>query len=353
MMIWGKLKPAPFLASLLSVMVASVSFAETAVDTAREALKQQEGDATTEQNLKEVFQAAEKTYSLLKKGGMSVNYGADYSYFRDSRIDIALSEGSSSITRFRIEEDAQHSIGSSLTFDYGLFDNVTLNVNFPMVIKADTLSDNKAVGLGDISFGARWQPFELKRGVPSTTLFSSLSTATGESPYKINRNSDLSTGKGYYSLSAGASMSKVMDPVVVFASGSYSIGSTASDLNQSMSGGVLKQVTPGDSMGLSMGLAYSLNYDISFSSSLQVSYGLPTELTYLRNVEEAGVTTVRKVTVESADQVTSTVNLGLSLRTSPQRIVNINFGFGLTEDSPDLMLGFSIPIDIVGLTTGE
>lgn len=365
MIIWGKHKPAPLLACFAGIALSCASYAEEAQpvqqpttaasqeDKAREALKQKEGDATSEKNLEEVFQAAEKTYSLLKAGGVALNYGVDYSYFRDSRIDIAVSENSSTISRFRIEEDAQHSISNNLTLDYGVWDNLTFNVNLPMIVKIDTLNDNKTVGLGDISLGARWQPFSLKRGAPTTTLFTTFSTATGDSPYKINRQTDLSTGKGYYSLAAGASVSKVMDPVVLFASGSYSMGTTASGLDQPVSGGILKKVQPGDSMGVSMGLAYALNYDISLSSSLQLSYGLPTKLSYLRNVDSNGTQTQRMVKVDSADQVTSSLNMGLSLRTSPKRIVNINFGFGLTEDSPDVILGFNIPIDIVGFTTGE
>lgn len=321
-----------------------------AEDKAREALKQKSDDATTEKNLEQVFKAAEKTYSMLKAGSVSLNYGVDYSYFRDSRIDIALSENSSQITRFRVEEDAQNTISNDLSLDYGVWDNLTFNMSLPLLAKFDNTADggsgNNTVGLGDVSFGARWQPFPLKRGVPTTTLFATLSTATGDSPYKINPTKDLSTGKGYYALSAGGSFSKVMDPVVLFASGSYSFGVPATGLNQRRGDRNLQRVEPGSSLGVSMGMAYALNYDISLSGSLQVSYSLPTKFHF------ENLTDNSEAIVKSADQITSTINMGLSLRTSPKRIVNINFGFGLTEDSPDLILGFNVPIDITGFTTG-
>ena len=99
------------------------AWAAESVEEARDALQTKEDDVTEEKNLEEVFQAAEKQYSLLPSGQMSLNFSANYSYFRDDRIDIALDEDSGQISRFRIEQDAQHSFSSSLSFDYGIWNN--------------------------------------------------------------------------------------------------------------------------------------------------------------------------------------------------------------------------------------
>ncbi len=107
-------------------------------DTAREALQQKADDASSEKNLQQVFQASEKTYSLLKKGKVSLDYSLGYSYYRDSRIDIAIADNSSSLTRFRIEEDAQHSITNTFDVAYGVKNNLTLTADFPLVTKMDT-----------------------------------------------------------------------------------------------------------------------------------------------------------------------------------------------------------------------
>src|SRR5690554_7509395 len=64
------------------------------VDQAREALARQEGDEDSTKQLEEVFQAAEKNYSLQKKGTHSLNYSFDYSYTGDQRLDLAISNGS-------------------------------------------------------------------------------------------------------------------------------------------------------------------------------------------------------------------------------------------------------------------
>lgn len=306
-------------------------------DTAREALTQKTDDASSEKNLEEVFQASEVQYSLLKSGKVGLLYSLDYSLYRDSRIDIAIDGSSSAITRFRIEEDAQNTFTNSLDLSYGVWDNLTFSATLPLVSKFDTQSSLSTTGLGDISLGARWQPVPLKRGLPTTTLFASLSTASGDSPYEINRSTNLSTGKGYYSLSGGGSMSKVADPVVLFGSVNYSLSTKISDLNQTQSGGrVLTSMQPGDSIGFSMGMAYSLNYDVSVTGSFQQSYSFSSVYGFEDGAE-----------VETADQVSASLNFSLGLRTNPKRIINLNMGFGLTEDSSDVTLGFSMPIDFV------
>lgn len=305
---------------------------------ARESLTQKADDATTEKNLQEVFQASEKTYSLLKAGKVGFLYAVDYSYFHDSRIDIAISDSSSQLTRFRIQEDSQHTVNNVLELSYGVWDNLTFTSSLPLVAKIDPQSSLKTTGLGDISFGARWQPVPLKRGLPTSTLFASLSTATGDSPYEINTSKDLSTGKGYYSLSAGASISKVADPIVLFASGSYALNTHISGLNQNRGGRTLLTVEPGDTIGVSMGMAYALNYDVSVTASYQQSFSFSS--TY--DFKEGGAV------VSTAPQTSAVLNFSLGLRTSASRIVNISFGYGLTPDTPNVTLGFSMPIDFLG-----
>jgi len=304
--------------------------------TAREALTKKADDASSEKNLEEVFQSSERTYSLLKAGKLGLNYEVDYSFFKDNRIDIALDGSSSGITRFRIEEDAQHSISNVLELTYGVWDNLTFSTALPLVYKYDSQKGIKTTGLGDVSFGARWQPVPLKRGMPTSTLFASLSTATGDSPYEIDRNKNLATGKGYYSLSGGASISKVADPIVLFTSLSYSISSEVSDLNQAQGSRILTSFQPGDTVGFSMGMAYALNYDVSVTSSFQQSYSFSSTYKFSEGNP-----------FESADQVSASLSFSLGLRTNPKRIVNLSMGFGLTEDAADVTLGFSMPIDFV------
>lgn len=306
-------------------------------DKAREALTAKEGDATAEKNLEEVFQAAEKQYSLLKSGEMGMSYSFDYSYFRNDRIDIAFNDGGS-ISRFLIEQDAQHSFSNSFSFDYGVWNNLTINAHLPLLFKYDSAKDISGAALGDVSLGLRWQPFALKRGAPVTTLFGTFSTATGDSPYKVNPNTDLSSGKGYYATSFGASASKVIDPAVVFGSLSYTMGFDVTDLDQARGNRILTEFHPGDSVSFSMGMAYSLSYDLSISVSYQQSYAFQSEYLF-SNGDFVG----------SEDSTSASLGSSVGVRMSPKRIVNIGFGFGLTEEASDVTIGISLPIDIAGL----
>src|SRR5690606_10022316 len=128
-------------------------------EAAREALQQRETDVTEESNLEEVFQAAEKQYSLLPSGKLAMHFSADYSYFRNDTIDIGIDESSGALNRYRIENDAEHAFGASLSVDYGIWDNLTFNTRLPVQYKYDTNKNSQSAALGDVTFGLRYQPF--------------------------------------------------------------------------------------------------------------------------------------------------------------------------------------------------
>ncbi|SDW55624.1 flagellar protein FilC [Marinobacter mobilis] len=309
---------------------------ENSVDRAREALAQQEGDEDSSQQLEEVFQAAEKNYSLQKKGTHSLNYSLDYSYTGDQRLDIEITDGS--VRNLDIVPSATHSFTNAFSYDYGLFDNLTVGTRVPLVVKYDTQDELNVYDFGDISFTARWQPLAYVPGKMSTTLFTSFSTKTGVSPYEIDIKRQLSTGSGYYSISGGASLSKVLDPVVIFGSTSLSYNLPAEDLDQVRGARILEQVDPGFSLSGSAGFAYSLSYDISLSVSAQISYSDETVLSFNDGTEAV-----------AQDQVTGFLSMSLGTRVSDTTIINTSLGIGLTEDAPDFSLGLSLPINISGL----
>lgn len=207
----------------------------------------------------------------------------------------------------------------------------------PLVAKTDLLKDTSTAGLGDISLGARWEPFPLKAGRLPLILFGNLSTKTGESPYEINAATDLAAGKGYYSAGVGASTRKYIDPVVLFASVSANYGFKESGLNQRRGRRGIEEFEPGISGGFAFGFAYSFNYDVSMTMSYQQSFNTGAEFKY-----DTGES------YSAADQTSSTFAISLGVRVSPETIVNGTVGLGLTEDAPDVSLGLSFPLDILG-----
>lgn len=347
MLVRATLLTLPFIIAAIPLQVHA---AEDDLSQAREALTKQDNDADTEKALEQVFQAAEKNYSLLRKGDISLNYYGDYTYYGDQRLDLLIepivdsngaSTGRSNIVNANVTPSASHTFTNSFTLDYGLLNNLTASLRLPLVAKYDTDSELTSYGLGDISTSLRWQPFEYVPGKVSQTYFGSLSLKTGDSPFEIDRNKHLSTGSGYYSLTVGGSFSKVIDPVVLFGSASYSYNLKETGLNQINGGSILESVDPGNSLGFSMGFAYSLSYDVSLSASFQGSYNDKTKFGIYTH-SGAG-------TSQSGSQLSGIMNFALGIRVSPKTITNINVGFGVTELSPDIILGFSLPIDLEGI----
>ncbi|MEQ1454492.1 putative pilus system protein FilC [Acinetobacter seifertii] len=326
-----------------SVQMSSIADANTVAPAANtdahqaaSALQKKEGDASQETNLQEVFTSNERQYSLIKKGVISSYYDLDYTYYRDTRIDLALSDNSSQLNRLRVEEDANHTLTNSFTFQYGVLDNLTLSATLPFVAKSEIIKDKTTAGLGDISLGARWEPFPLKQGRLPLVLFGSVSTKTGDSPYEIGID-ELSTGKGYYSVGVGASTRKYIDPVVLFASASANYGFKESGLNQARGSRNLTSFDPGISGGFSFGFAYSFNYDVSLTMSYQQSFNMNAEFQFDNGDS-----------YKSPDQSSGMLSFALGVRVSPDTIVNGTVGIGLTEDAPDISLGLSFPLDILG-----
>lgn len=336
---------------LIALSATGASLVQAAdVSQARDALTKQDSDADTEQALEEVFEAAENSYSLLKRGGIGLNYSFDYSYYGDQRLNLIIEPqvnangeptGSSDILSADVSPSASHTFTNSFSLDYGLLNNVTIGGRLPLIAKFDTERSITNYSMGDLSGTARWQPWGIVPGTISKTLFGSLKLKTGDSPYESDPNKHLASGSGYYSISGGVSVSKVLDPVVLFGSGTYGYNIPETDLDQVRDGAVLKEVHPGSSLSGSMGFAYSLSYDVSLSVSFQTSYNDETKFVLQRGND--------KVTSKTGSQVTGIMNFALGVRISPKTITNINVGFGMTESAPDFMVGFSMPIDIEGV----
>jgi hypothetical protein len=321
---------------LLALLSAGLVWAdEPAVEQARDALSKKDDDADSAKALEQVFSASEQSYTLLKKGERTLTYGFDYSLTRDTQIQTF--RANNSVVGVAAQSEAQHTFTNSFTFDYGVWDNLTFSVRLPFVAAYDTERSIDTYSLGDISTSLRWQPWTSVRGRPSTTLYATLGLPTGQSPYDIDPNTALSTGNGYYSLGGGANLSYVIDPVVLFGSLGYTYNLPVDDVHQVRGGRLLEKVEPGSTLSYSMGFAYALSYDVSLSTSYQMAYTL--KPTYTFADEE----------VEGTEQTSAIMNFSLGLRTSPDYIVNVNAGFGMTEDSPDVLLGVSMPLDIKGL----
>ena len=306
-------------------------------EAAREALSKKEGDVDQAKLLKETLTAADRQYSLIKRGKVALTYDLNYSYIGQQTIEANFTDDK--LTLFDIQNTRSHTITNTVSADYGVLDNLTGNVTLPLVSKYS--QSEKFSGLsnaiGDVSLGARYQPFALSREWPSLTVTGNVRLPTGRSPFKTIDGQGLATGAGYTSFTAGVNASKVVDPVALFGSLNFSLALPAKHLSQVRSGLTLIEVKPGPSIGFGVGFAYALSYNISTTLSFQEAISARSKLVL---VDSAGAVTTKKTSM----QTSGALNVGLGVRVSPQTTLNFTVGVGMTSDTPDFTLGMNLPL---------
>jgi hypothetical protein len=309
--------------------------------SAADALKKQAGDVDQATLLKDTLTKTDRQYSLLRAGRLATNYDFNYSYVGSQAIDVGFAAVTNNIDLLRVETTRAHTITNTLSVDYGLLDNLTLSGTFPFVSKFTQSTDFSGVthGIGDLTLGARYQPFVQSPTGPTYTLTGSLSVPTGRSPYDEAIGQNISTGSGYASGTVGVNASQVFDPVALFGSLSITAGKSITNLHQfnKTDLSTLTGLRPGKTIGFGAGFTYALSYNVSTSVSFQESVTTASTISYLDSANVAGS---RGTTM----QVAAILNFGLGIRLNPKTTVNLTAGIGLTSDSPDFSLGLNVPL---------
>jgi hypothetical protein len=313
-----------------------------AASSAADALKKQAGDVDQATLLKDTLTKTDRQYSLLRAGRLAANYDLNYSYVGNQQIEVGFTSTTSTIDLFRIETTRAHTITNTLSVDYGLLDNLTISGTFPFVSKftQSTQFSGTAYDIGDLVFGARYQPFVQSPTGPTYTITSSLSLPTGRSPFDERIGQNTSTGSGYASGSVGVNASQVFDPVALFGSLSFTAGKNVTNLHQfnPADNSTLTGLRPGKSIGFGAGFTYALSYNVSTSVSFQETVTTPSHISV---VDSSNTPQPSRAT---AMQVGAILNFGLGIRLNPKTTVNLTAGIGMTVDSPDFSLGLNVPL---------
>ncbi len=313
-----------------------------AASSAADALKKQAGDVDQATLLKDTLTKTDRQYSLLRAGRLAANYDLNYSYVGNQSIDVGFAQTTSDIDLLRIETTRAHTITNTLSVDYGVLDNLTVSGTFPFVSKftQSTEFSGTSYGIGDLVFGARYQPFVQSPTGPTYTVTSSLSLPTGRSPFDQIVGQNTSTGSGYASASIGMNASQVFDPVALFGSLNFTGSKSVSNLHQAnpADGSILTGLHPGKSIGFGAGFTYALSYNVSTSVSFQETVTTPSHISVVDSSNNA--LAPRATTM----QVAAILNFGLGIRLSPKTTINLTAGIGLTVDSPDFSLGLNMPL---------
>ncbi len=303
------------------------------LDETRRVLAVTEEERAAEE--REILSAVGRRYALLPKRTLEVEYNFRYTYYTVDVIRMVADDPQAPDIFTRHEK--QHTLRNTFTADYALLDNVTLSAAFPFVYRYENVGvpgSRDVADIGDISCGVKWQPLQSGGRWPTVILYGDVTTASGISPYEIDRERELATGSGFMSYAAGATISKPFDPLVGFASANYTHNANVSGLSQKYAeAGELKKVRPGDSVGLGLGLGFAVSYNASLTLQLSQVFSMASTYYFDGGAKR-----------RSAADMSTSLGIGTSLRVNPKMALLVNVSIGLTTSDPDYHVSFRLPV---------
>lgn len=217
------------------------------------------------------------------------------------------------------------------TFRLGLKNDIQLDLQIPVGReRLQSFSSNgdeikeRTNGLGDISLSLGYQLVKSNSSWPDTLLNVSWKSTTGQDPFRLTSNDELSLGSGFESWSVSFTTVSVSDPVVFFSGLSYTANISENK--------AIGKVDSGDSLGIQLGMVFALNLDTSMSYGFQLSA-----------VDE---TKINAIDIPGSNLLTSLFTIGVSRIFSDKTSMDLQIGIGLTRDSPDIQVSISFPYSV-------
>lgn len=294
---------------------------------------------------------------------LTIDTGFIYSYYDRRALSLSgfLALDAIFLGTINLNQTKSHTLTYDTIARYGLSDRFSMDFDLPVLYRntnflnggaggsASNLSDATltTTALGDISMGLYYQFLRESGAAPDVVGSIRVRAPTGRSPFGIklvsanpsNNNliiaDQLPTGNGVWGVTAGLSLLKTYDPVVLFvnASYTYNISRSVSDISS-----VQGQVTPadvklGDTIGFGGGLALALNDRTSMSLAFNAALSGSTQVT------TAGVTQ----TVIGSRTNVATMTFGLNHVITKGWSVSAAVGLGLTPDAANYTVTLRFP----------
>ena len=286
-----------------------------------------------------------------------------FSYTRIDRSRVALSGflvlDAIALGTISVDEVESDILLFDLTGRYGLTDRLQLDVNVPFLHRSTTFresvddgeDDEKTVkkdfALSDVSFGFSYQVFSETANWPDVVWSTRVRTPTGTDPFGIKQISigengnlqapeELPTGNGNWALTSGFSFVKTLDPVVLFASLSYSYN-FEEDYDDISSRTGLK--VPG-SVDLGNAIQFGLGFAVAFNERTSMS------ISYTQRFSDEARTKVKGGKwndVVGSDASSGLLNIGLIVAITPKFSIIASVAAGLTDDAPDSQFSLKFP----------
>lgn len=242
-------------------------------------------------------------------------------------------------------------IVETMAVRYGITSRLEAEIRIPYLYRRDRIEvvqqrdegivrriDLEQDDIGDIEFGLRYQINPLRPLQPIWIAQLRVKSDTGRSPFEIPFDefgvaTGLATGSGFWGVQPGISFLLPSDPVVLFGGLSY-LWNIPGNVDRDIGGVFVGRVDPGDSINANLGFGFALNPRFSFSLGYRHSYIFPTSTELGETIQRSNRASV------------GVFSFGMSYRVTERETLNFGFGFGMTDDAPDVSVSLRMPLDV-------
>ncbi|MFC4702797.1 hypothetical protein ACFPAA_03835 [Paraburkholderia caffeinitolerans] len=295
---------------------------------------------------------------------LTLDWGISDTYYDRRQLQLSgfLALDAIFLGNINLGQTKSHQVMADLDTRYGLTDRMSIDVDVPYIYRhssfivggaggaANTLSDASVSSnaIGDVNFGIYYQFLKETNNLPDVVGSLRVKTDTGTSPFGIkvvqltpdNTNlvapSKLPTGTGFWNVTAGVSVLKTYDPVVLFGSLSYTynISRSFSDISSVVGQTQPAEVKLGDIIQFGGGVALAF----SDKDSASISYTMAIEPQSKTKAPGGSW-----VGVPGSETTASVLNFGLNHVVNKHLTINGVVSVGLTPDAPNFVVGVRFP----------
>jgi hypothetical protein len=307
---------------------------------------------------------AERQEAPLFDHKLTLDWGISDTYYDRRQLQLSgfLALDAIFLGNINLGETKSHQLMADLDVRYGLTDRISVDVDVPYIYRhstfivggaggsASTLSDASANSsdIGDVNFGIYYQFLKETNNIPDVVGSLRVKSDTGSSPFGIkleevsgdNTNlvapTRLPTGTGFWNVTAGLSVLKTYDPVVLFGSFSYTYNISRSFADISS---VVGQTEPADvKLGNIIQFGGGVALAFSDKDSASISYTMAIEPQSQTKAPGGSWTGVA-----GSETTASVLNFGLNHVVNKHLTINGAVAVGLTPDAPNFVVGVRFP----------